>query len=291
VTQPPAHSSSTLAALAPWTLGVCSWSLQVKSIGELRRLLDQLGINVVQIACGDPHHASWDEGDDMPRAALASGIVMTGAMLGFPGEDYTTPRTIKETGGFGDPATRAERLERLGWALERTRALGLSDLTLHAGFIPEPHDPGRKAMLETLARAGRLAADAGVTLAFETGQETADLLRTTLDELKATNLKVNFDPANMLLYGMGDPIRAVEILGPDIRSVHVKDARRTKVPGEWGQEVPLGEGEVNIPQFLRALERVGYAGPLIVEREVGDQAGRLRDVALGLDRLRGWRES
>jgi sugar phosphate isomerase/epimerase len=290
VTQPPAPPSSPATALAPWALGVCSWSLQVKSIPELKGLLDQLGINVVQIACGDPHHASWDEGDDMPKAALASGILMTGAMLGFPGEDYTTPRTIKETGGFGNPATRAERLERLKWALERTRALGLRDLTLHAGFIPEPNDPGRKAMLDTLAKAGQLAAEAGITLAFETGQETADLLRRTLNELKAPNLKVNFDPANMLLYDMGDPIRAVEILGPDIRSVHVKDARRTKVLGEWGEEVPLGEGEVNIPRFLRALESAGYAGPLIVEREVGDQAGRLRDVALGLERLSEWRE-
>lgn len=290
MTHPPAPLSTSGAAVAPWTLGVCSWSLQVKSIAELRTLLDRLGINVVQIACGDPHHASWDEGDAMPRAALASGIVMTGAMLGFPGEDYTTPRTIRETGGFGNPATRAERLDRLRWGLERTRALGLSDLTLHAGFIPEPSDPERKAMLETLARAGQLAADAGVTLAFETGQETAELLRRTLDDLKSPNLKVNFDPANMLLYDMGDPVRAVEILGPDIRSVHVKDARRTRVPGEWGEEVPLGEGEVNIPEFLRALERIGYSGPLIVEREVGDQAGRLRDVALGLERLNRWRE-
>ena len=146
-------------------------------------------------------------------------------------------------------------------------------------------------MLDTLARAGQLAAEAGITLAFETGQETADLLRRTLDDLKAPNLKVNFDPANMLLYDMGDPIRAVEILGPDIRSVHVKDARRTKVPGEWGQEVPLGDGEVDIPRFLQALGRIGYTGPLVVEREVGDQAGRLRDVALGLSRLRQWRET
>jgi sugar phosphate isomerase/epimerase len=291
VTKPPATPSNSGRALEPWTLGVCSWSLQVKSIAELQGLLDRLGINVVQIACGDPHHATWDEGDEMPRAARASGIVITGAMLGFPGEDYTTPRTIKETGGFGNPATRVERLERLKWALERTKALGLKDLMLHAGFIPEPMDPGRTAMLDTLSKAGQLAADAGVTLAFETGQETAELLRRTLDELKSPNIKVNFDPANMLLYDMGDPIRAVEILGPDIRSVHVKDARRTTTPGEWGQEVPLGEGEVNLPQFLQALERVGYTGALVVEREVGDQAGRLRDVALGLDRLRRWRES
>jgi sugar phosphate isomerase/epimerase len=258
----------------------------VGSIAELRRLLDQLGIDVAQVACGDPHHASWEEGDDMPAAARASGIRFTGAMLGFPGEDYTTPATIKATGGFGDPATRAERLERLEWALERTRALGLSDLMLHAGFLPEPDDPDRPAMLETLARAAALAARRGVTLAFETGQETAELLRRTLDELKAPNLKVNFDPANMLLYNMGDPIRAVEILGPDIRSVHVKDARRPKVAGTWGEEVPLGQGEVNIRRFVQTLKRVGYSGPLVVEREVGDQAGRLRDVAHGLAYLR-----
>jgi sugar phosphate isomerase/epimerase len=249
-------------------------------------LLDQLGINVVQIACGDPHHASWDEGDAMPAAAVSSGIAMTGAMLGFPGEDYTSPATIKATGGFGDPATRGVRLERLEWALERTRALGLSDLMLHAGFLPEPGDPDRPAMLATLARAAELAARQGVTLAFETGQETAALLRQTLDELAAPNLKVNFDPANMLLYNMGDPISAVEILGPDIRSVHVKDARRPMTPGQWGQEVPLGQGEVNIRKFVQTLKSVGYTGPLVVEREVGDQAGRVRDVAHGLACLR-----
>jgi sugar phosphate isomerase/epimerase len=100
------------------------------------------------------------------------------------------------------------------------------------------------------------------------------------------NLKVNFDPANMLLYDMGDPIRAVEVLAPDIRSVHVKDAFRPKVAGEWGQEVPLGQGEVNIKEFVNALKKNGYTGPLLIEREVGDQAGRLRDIEYGLGYLR-----
>src|SRR5262249_4144223 len=97
---------------------------------------------------------------------------------------------------------------------------------------------------------------------------------------------VNFDPANMLLYDMGDPIRAVEILGPDIRSVHVKDARRPTTAGQWREEVPLGQGDVNIHEFVQALKRVGYTGALVLEREVGDQAGRLRDVAHGLRYLR-----
>src|SRR5918911_1807073 len=273
-------------ALEPLAVGVCSWSLQVKNVAELKRLLERLGIDVVQIACGDPHHAAWEEGDRLPEAARAAGFEMTGAMLGFPGEDYTTPQTIQKTGGFGAPATRAERLERFKWALDRTRALGLTDMMLHAGFLPEPGDPDRKPFLDTLGKVSGMAAAKGVTVAFETGQETADLLRRTLDELKCPNLKVNFDPANMLLYDKGDPIRAVEILGPDIRSVHVKDAIRTKVPGTWGEEVPLGQGEANIKQFVKTLKKVGYRGPLCIEREVGDQQQRLADLAHGIRYLR-----
>ena len=268
--------------IEPLAIGVCSWSLQVASIPELKGFMDRLGVDVVQIACGDPHHASWIEGDDMPAAALAAGFRISGTMLGFPGEDYTTPRTIEKTGGFGDPATRPERLERLKWALDRTTQLGVGDMMLHAGFIPEPGEPDRKPFLDTLAKVSDLAKSKGITIAFETGQETADLLRLTLDELKCPNLKVNFDPANMLLYDKGDPIRAVELLGPDIRSVHVKDAIVTKIAGTWGEEVPLGQGQANIRLFLKTLKKIGYTGALCVEREVGTQQERARDIAHGV---------
>jgi sugar phosphate isomerase/epimerase len=222
----------------------------------------------------------------MPEAALAAGFDLTGSMLGFPGEDYSTPQTIQKTGGFGDPATRPERLERFAWGLDRTLALGLADIMLHAGFLPEPGDPGRKPFLETLGTVSDMAQAKGVTVAFETGQETADLLRQTLDDLRCPNLKVNFDPANVLLYDIGDPIRAVEILGPDIRSVHVKDANRPTMPGQWGEEVPLGHGQVDIPRFVETLKKVGYTGALCIEREVGTQQQRLADIAHGIRVLR-----
>lgn len=269
-------------AIEPLAIGVCSWSLQVKSVPELKGFMDRLGIDVVQIACGDPHHADWEEGEKLPEAARAAGFRMIGAMLGFPGEDYTTPQTIQRTGGFGDPATRPERMRRFEWALDRTLALGLKDLMLHAGFVPEPGVPDRKPFLDTLIRASELARAKGITIAFETGQETANLLRRTLDEMKCSNVKINFDPANMLLYDKGDPLRAVEILGPDIRSVHVKDANRTKIPGTWGEEVPLGKGQANIRQFIKTLKKVGYRGPLCIEREVGNQEERFADIAHGI---------
>jgi sugar phosphate isomerase/epimerase len=159
-------------------------------------------------------------------------------------------------------------------------------MMLHAGFLPEPGNPDRPAFLETLAAVGDLAHARGITVAFETGQETADLLKQTLDELRAPNLKVNFDPANMLLYDKGDPIRAVELLGPYIRSVHVKDAKRPLTPGNWGEEVPLGHGEADIRRFVQTLKKIGYQGPLCIEREVGNQSQRFADIAHGVKFLK-----
>ena len=273
-------------AIEPLAIGVCSWSLQVTSVPELKGFMDRLGIDVVQIACGDPHHASWDEGDAMPAAAKAAGFRMSGAMLGFPGEDYTSPATIEKTGGFGDPATRPERLARFEWGLARTKELGLSDIMLHAGFIPAVGEPARKPFLDTLAKVSDLAKRAGITVAFETGQESASLLRTTLDDLKCPNLKVNFDPANMLLYNMDDPLKVLDLLAPDIRSVHMKDANRPPQSGVWGEEVPLGRGQTNTKAFVKALKRVGYRGPLCIEREVGTQEERFQDIEHGVRFLR-----
>ena len=222
----------------------------------------------------------------MPAAAKAAGFRMSGAMLGFPGEDYTAPQTIEKTGGFGDPTTRPERMERFKWGLARTKELGLTDLMLHAGFIPEVGSAERKPFLDTLTQVADLAKRAGITVAFETGQESATLLRRTLDDLKSPTLKVNFDPANMLLYDKDDPLKVLDLLAPDIRSVHVKDAKRTQVKGTWGEEVPLGLGQTNTKAFVKALRRVGYRGPLCIEREVGNQEDRFRDIEHGVRFLR-----
>ena len=273
-------------AIEPLAIGVCSWSLQVTSIPELKGFLDRLGIDVVQIACGDPHHASWSEGDSMPTVAKAAGFRMSGAMLGFPGEDYTSPATIEKTGGFGDPAMRAERFATFRWGLQRCKDLGLTDLMFHAGFIPEVGSPDRKSFLDTLTKVSDEASQQGVTVAFETGQESAQLLRRTLDDLKCPNLKVNFDPANMLLYDNDDPIGAVELLAPDIRSVHLKDGIRPQQKGTWGSEVPLGQGQTNTKLFVKTLKKIGYTGPLCIEREVGNQAERFRDIEHGVRYLR-----
>jgi L-ribulose-5-phosphate 3-epimerase len=267
-------------------IGVCSWSLKVTSVPELARLMKEVGAAVTQIALGDPNHASWKEGRDIVKALKKSHLDITATMIGYPGEDYTTPQTIKASGGFGNPATRKERLEMFKRAVDMTAELGARILASHAGFIPEPGDAGRTAFLDCLYDAADYAALKSVTFAMETGQETAELLRRTLDEMSLENLKVNFDPANMILYDMGDPIHAVEILGQDIVHVHVKDARVPKSPGAWGEEVPLGQGDVGMSAFLEALAAMDYSGPLVVEREVGEQPQRIEDIRNGVLLLR-----
>ncbi len=271
---------------ARWQIGVCSWSLQVKSLPELDRLMKDLNLSVTHLALGDPHHASWVEDDaTFIKAVRKASFKSSAAMLAFPGEDYTTPDTIKKTGGFADPKLRPARLELVKWGAQKAKALGLKIMSVHAGFLPEKNDPTRRAFLDCLGQAVDTAASHGVVLAFETGQEEATLLRATLDDLKNPNAKVNFDPANMLLYNKGNPIEAVKILGKDIVHVHAKDAKVPLTPGAWGEEVPLGQGQVGMEAFLKTLDEVGYHGTLAIEREIGDQQARIRDVKTGVEVL------
>ena len=273
--------------MAHSALGVCSWSLQVSNIPDLVRLSAEVGAEVVQVGIGDPTHGAWDEGEGFVAALQASGLELSGTMIGFPGEDFTSPATIRQSGGFGDPALRTERLGIFRYAVDKTAELGLKCLCSHAGFIPEADGPERSSFLDCISEAAQYAADKGVLFTMETGQETAALLRRTLDELKLSSLRVNFDPANMILYDMGNPIEAIEILGADIAHVHAKDANPPQESGQWGEEVPLGEGSVGMAAFVEALDKAGYCGPLVVEREVGDQQERVAASKQGISVLRG----
>lgn len=272
--------------IPPFAIGVCSWALNVKSVKELRQLCDQLKVNVIQIACGDPFHASWDEGNQMPEAALAAGFQMSCTMLGFPGEDYTTPQTIHASGGFGPKHLRQERLDRFAWALDRTKKLGLADIMFHAGFVPEKQDVDYQPFLDTLRKAADLAKERGITCALETGQESSDQLLAFAADLQRPNVRINFDPANLLLYDRDDPLPALKKVGHLVQSVHVKDAIRPTKKGDWGTEVPLGQGSVNMVAFVKTLKEVGYLGSLCIERCVSDQAVAIRDVAAGIEVLK-----
>jgi sugar phosphate isomerase/epimerase len=168
-------------------------------------------------------------------------------------------------------------------AAEVTAKLGVKYLSTHAGFIDEGDEAYAAKIIKRLRTLADLAEDAGVILLFETGQETAEELATFMEKLDHNSVGVNFDPANIILYNKGNPIAALRWLAPWIQHLHVKDATRTKVPGTWGAEVPWGDGEVGAAEFLKALEEIGFDGPMAIEREAGDN--RFGDIKVAIERL------
>lgn len=199
----------------------------------------------------------------------------------YQGESYADIPTVQRTVGFIPRATRAERERRTNEVSDFAAGIGVGSIACHVGFIPEDaRHPDYIAVRAMVRRVADHAASHGQKFALETGQEPAHLLLHFLNEVERPNVGINFDPANMILYGTGDPIEALELLGPRVLSVHLKD-------GDWpprdqpealGRERPLGQGSVGIPRFVEKLKQIGFSGPLNVEREAENQAERILDM-------------
>jgi len=259
---------------------VCSWSLKAASPADLAQKVFECGVGCVQLALDPLRDGRWDVQRTV-HALAARNIVPRSGMIGMRGEDYASPASIRETGGvrldahWDENVAAATQSAALAWRLR------LPLVSFHAGFLPHDRaDPVRGVMLGRLRAIADVFAKHGVALALETGQERADTLLDVLAELDRPTVGVNFDPANMLLYGMGDPVEALSALGPHVRQVHVKDARAPRQPGAWGEEVTVGTGEVDWPRFFAVLARVAPAADLMIEREAGtDRVGDIRKAA------------
>jgi sugar phosphate isomerase/epimerase len=267
------------SANAKQRLTVCSWSLQPASPQDLAAKLRATGIARVQLAL-DPLREQPSVWGSASEILKGQGIIVTSGMFGCVGEDYTTLESIRRTGGLAPDATWEQNWTNIQAAAALARELGLKLVTFHAGFLPhDTGDPDFSKMLRRLREAADICARAGLVLGFETGQETAPVLLQLLEKLDRKNVGVNFDPANMLLYDKGEPVAALRQLRPWIRQVHIKDARRTRVPGTWGEEVPVGTGEVDWKAFFGELLDAGYTGDFVIEREAGnDRVGDIRQA-------------
>lgn len=255
-------------------LAVCSWSLQPTGPADLAAKVADCGLDAIQLALDPVRTREWDESETV-RTLAESGITAVSGMMGAKGEDYSTLDTIKATGGVRPDATWPDNLAAADANADLAARLGLPLVTFHAGFLPhDPTDPERARMLDRLAQIIDLFKDRGVRVAFETGQESADTLLDVLAELPGAG--VNFDPANMILYAMGDPIDALRKLAPHVAQIHIKDAKPTTTPGTWGSEVPAGTGAVDWDAFFGVYREAGLACDLVIEREAGDS--RIADV-------------
>src|SRR6202167_824491 len=265
-------------------IGVMFWAGR-DDLPELR----QLGVQSGQLGGGGDAPLTSAAAVEWREAIGEAGFSIATVVCAYSGEDYADIPTVQRTVGFIPAATRAEREQRTVDASDFAAALGVKSIACHIGFVPEDHtDADYVAVREMVRRICAHAAQHGQTFALETGQEPADTLLRFLDDAACPNLKVNFDPANMILYGSGDPIEAFEKLAPHVVSVHAKDGDWPPAgkPGALGTEKPLGQGAVGIPRFVEALKHAGYKGSINVEREIEDQAQRLADIAMGVRLLR-----
>jgi len=230
-------------------IGVCSWSLQPVSADDLARKVTATCLTSVQLALAPLRRAEWDAGNTRQRLSGARVSIVSG-MMSMPGEDYSTLDSIRATGGLRPDAHWESNRAQAADCARLAAQLELDLVSFHAGFLPhERSDPQREVLIDRLRTVVDLFADEGVHVALETGQETAETLLDVLEELDRPTAGVNFDPANMLLYGMGDPMQALDLLATHVRQIHVKDARSATKPGSWGEEVPVGTGEVNWNAF------------------------------------------
>lgn len=266
-------------------IAVCSWSLQPDGIDDLIRLTGQTGISGIQLAL-EPLRREPEAWTDAAAKLEQAGLHTVSGMFQPAGEDYTTLQSIHDTGGVVPDQTWEANWSNMQRCSVLAQGLSIRAISLHAGFIPG--DTGSRAYETLIERIRRIADLIGDMLHgqlwLETGQETADHLLTFLDSVNRTNVGVNFDPANMILYNQGDPIDALRQLLPHIRQVHIKDACYTTVPGQWGKEVPVGQGDVDWQRFLRVLADADYEGRYVIEREAGPD--RTNDVILARDYIR-----
>ena len=201
-----------------------------------------------------------------------AGITVTAVFGGFEGESYADIATSARTVGLVPEETRAARVQEMKEISDFTKLLKCNTVALHIGFVP--HDTASANYKNLIATTQDLldhVAANGQQLNLETGQESADHLLQFINDVGRSNLFINFDPANMILYGTGEPIAALKKVGRYVRSIHCKDAKWAAPEARgtgWGQEVPLGDGDVGMEAYLRTLNEIGYTGPLTIEREI-----------------------
>jgi sugar phosphate isomerase/epimerase len=274
--------------MQPWSIGV--FMSVDAGLGVHLEVAQELRIPTAQLHT--PHASSRTpaHAEAFRKKCDAAGITLTCMFGGFEGESYADIATTARTVGLVPESTRAARLAEMKEIANFGKLLGLGAIGMHIGFVPsDRHSTSYKNLVDATRELLDHLAKNGQNLHLETGQETADHLLEFIHDVGRSNLFINFDPANMILYGTGDPIAALKKVGRLVRSVHCKDGKWAAPEDrgkEWGTEVPLGEGDVGMETYLRTLKDIGYTGPLTIEREIAhDRDRQKRDIGLAVELL------
>ncbi|KKT04242.1 MAG: Xylose isomerase domain protein TIM barrel [Parcubacteria group bacterium GW2011_GWA2_43_17] len=263
-----------------WSVGFCSWCVgdDLDALNVLKKELDIKSLHLSLIPVLDKDFQNF------PSLIKDQGFEITATMVGFPQEDYRTLENIKATGGIAPDDWWEINKKRVLTGIKITSELDVKYLSFHFGYI----EPGPSEYADKLYDRVRLladsAADHNVMLLMETGQETSEQLCQFIEQLNHPAVGVNFDPGNMILYGKGDPVAGLIKLAPWIKHVHIKDALPPRFIGDWGTEMPWGQGRVGSDRFLKTLAKLGFTGALAIEREVG--GSKLQDAKAAVESIR-----
>lgn len=215
------------------------------------------------------------------------GMEATGLWCGWQGPvkwDFAEGPSIL---GIVPPEYRAARIQNLLDGAAYARVLGVKDVITHLGFVPTNcRDVNYTGVVSALKYLTGELKKFDQNFLMETGQEPPVVLRRLIEDVGSGNLFINYDPANLMMYGSANPIDGLELLGEYVRSVHAKDGSYPKNGYELGTEYPIGKGQVNFPALIRRLKEMKYDGPISIEYEIaaGDEKQK-QEIVEGKDYL------
>ena len=228
--------------------------------GRLRQALDKYQIEATSLVVGGPGREVWDF--------------------------YEGPQTI----GLVPRQTRAARIAHLKKASDFAKECGIAAVQTHCGFIPEnPNDSVYKETVAAMREVAEYCKRNGQNFRYETGQETPITLVRAIQDVGLDNQGVNFDLANLILYGKANPVDAIELLGPYVQGIHAKDGLWPTNPRKLGEETPIGKGKVDFPRIIARLKELNYRGAVTIEREISgpQQVEDVRAAKLYLEKRIG----
>jgi len=229
-------------------------------VGKLRQALEKHQIEATSLVVGGPGKEVWDF--------------------------YQGPLTI----GLVPRETRAARIAHIKKASDFAKQCGIQAVQTHCGFIPEnPNDPVYKETIAGMKEVVGYCKSNGQNFRYETGQETPITLVRAIEDVGFDNQGVNFDLANLILYGKANPVDAIELLGPYVQGIHAKDGLFPTNPKDLGKEVPIGKGKVDFPRIIERLKQLNYQGAVTIEREISgaQQVADVREAKNYLEKLIG----
>lgn len=252
---------------------------------EIRRVAD-FGLTSCQVVTWKPELYNDRVGEALIASAERHGVSISTLWAGYGGPMAWNFLKGPATIGLVPEQYRAMRVEALSQAGRFAARFGLGSITTHVGFLPEdPNDPLYPGVLEALGQVAEACRGGGVEFRFETGQETPVTLLRTIERLGGRGLGINLDTANLILYGKGNPLDALDVFGSYVRDTHIKDGLYPTDGDHLGREVPVGQGKVDFPAVIARLKGLGYTGPLTIEREIRG-AEQDRDIRAAIEYLR-----